>query len=753
MKQLAIYGKGGIGKSTIAANLSAAWAERGLRVLQVGCDPKHDSTRLLLGGTSQRTVVELLRARSPWQLHSSEVVLPGYRGVHCVEAGGPEPGLGCAGRGIVAMANALEGIGLDRSAYDVVLYDVLGDVVCGGFAVPMRQGYADSVLIVSSGESMSLYAANNIARGLLRTGCKLRGIIGNARGVTKEEQLLQALAERLGTRLLTLLPRDELFRAAELERKTIIEHLPSSQLAGLFRKLAEEVGQEGAAALPSPLEDQELDQLIYEQAGGSRPSPRAGPAELSGAGGGTAAASAGAVGHSAPLERGDGRARYRLAAAPHDLRYASKAVRSRAPLHSCALAGAFSVTNHVLDAVTVMHSPSSCARISLSATFAAGEAASMRGLDPVPSHALPRLLSTELGESDLVSGCEGKLEASIRHVARSHAPSAIFVLSSCPSGIAGEDVGAVARRLGPAIPVIAVDTEGAMGGDFAQGAINAYRALADSVLPAPEVRREPELVNLVGEEPFGTGADEDHRQLERCVGVLGLRVNTRFVRRTSLRSIRELHRAPLNIRVSGSEPAKLAQRILEERAGARFADCPAPIGYESTLRCIQALSEATGRAADSAQLAMAEAEWSAGLDRLRPALAGTRVLLGVYTQESGWIAELVKSLGMRLMAAAVLDSCMNVDLGLEGVPRVPVRDAAELCEVVRELEPDLLLANYLVRDLPPKLRAAHVPLFPPLGFTGTLRVAERWARAAAHRPEGWRADRQLLSTGSEEVDP
>jgi nitrogenase iron protein NifH len=156
MRQIAIYGKGGIGKSTLTANLSAALADDGRRVLQIGCDPKHDSTKLLLGGTSQRTVLELLKEHGEGALGRDDIVLVGYGGIACVEAGGPEPGVGCAGRGILSMAKTLDAVGLDRGGYDVVAYDVLGDVVCGGFSVPMRADYADEVYIVSSGEIMSL---------------------------------------------------------------------------------------------------------------------------------------------------------------------------------------------------------------------------------------------------------------------------------------------------------------------------------------------------------------------------------------------------------------------------------------------------------------------------------------------------------------------------------------------------------------------------------------------------------------------
>lgn len=164
--RIGIYGKGGIGKSTICANLAAALADRGGRVLQIGCDPKHDSTRLLLGGRRVVTVLDYLRDTPLARQSAADVVHTGYGGVHCVEAGGPEPGVGCAGRGILTAFALLERLAIDWTGYHVTLFDVLGDVVCGGFAVPLRRGFAQAVLIVSSEEFMSLYAANNILRGV-----------------------------------------------------------------------------------------------------------------------------------------------------------------------------------------------------------------------------------------------------------------------------------------------------------------------------------------------------------------------------------------------------------------------------------------------------------------------------------------------------------------------------------------------------------------------------------------------------------
>jgi nitrogenase iron protein NifH len=232
IRQIAFYGKGGIGKSTTSQNTLAAMAEMGQRIMIVGCDPKADSTRLMLHAKAQTTVLHLAAERGAVEdLELEEVMLTGFRGVKCVESGGPEPGVGCAGRGIITAINFLE----ENGAYqdlDFVSYDVLGDVVCGGFAMPIREGKAQEIYIVTSGEMMAMYAANNIARGILKYahsgGVRLGGLICNSRKVDREAELIENLAERLNTQMIHFVPRDNIVQHAELRRMTVNEYAPDS---------------------------------------------------------------------------------------------------------------------------------------------------------------------------------------------------------------------------------------------------------------------------------------------------------------------------------------------------------------------------------------------------------------------------------------------------------------------------------------------------------------------------------------------
>lgn len=258
IRKLAVYGKGGIGKSTTVSNLSAALAVAGYRVMQIGCDPKSDSTTNLLGGERMATVLDAMRGSRSVVL--KDIVREGFGGVLCVEAGGPTPGIGCAGRGIIAAFEKLEELdAFGRYRPDVVLYDVLGDVVCGGFAMPMRRGYADEVVIVSSGEMMALYAAGNIAGALRnfqgRGYATLRGLVLNRRNVDDERALVERAASEMGASIVGEVPRCGLVQEAEAEGKTVVERFPDSDMCAVYRALALELVEVEAAPQAAPLGD------------------------------------------------------------------------------------------------------------------------------------------------------------------------------------------------------------------------------------------------------------------------------------------------------------------------------------------------------------------------------------------------------------------------------------------------------------------------------------------------------------------
>lgn len=267
LRQVAIYGKGGIGKSTTTQNLTAGLAELGKNVLVVGCDPKADSTRLLLGGLAQRTVLDTLREEGD-DIELDSIMKLGFKEIKCVESGGPEPGVGCAGRGIITSIGMLERLGAYTEDLDYVFYDVLGDVVCGGFAMPIREGKAKEIYIVASGEMMALYAANNISKGIqkyaLKGGVRLGGIICNSRNVDRELDLLRAFAKELGTQLIHFVPRNNVVQRAEIRKKTVIEFSPEDKQADEYRELAKKIEENKLFVIPKPMSQERLEEILIE---------------------------------------------------------------------------------------------------------------------------------------------------------------------------------------------------------------------------------------------------------------------------------------------------------------------------------------------------------------------------------------------------------------------------------------------------------------------------------------------------------
>ncbi|MFA5331588.1 MAG: nitrogenase iron protein [Methanoregula sp.] len=277
IRQIAFYGKGGVGKSTTSSNVAAALAEMGYKVMVIGCDPKHDCTGNLHGGTEIPTVLDVLRDSDREKQSIDEmiagkkiglekIVFEGYRNISCIEAGGPKPGHGCAGRGVILVIDLLRKNGIfEKLKPDVVIYDVLGDVVCGGFAMPLRMGLAEDVYVVSSADYMSLYAANNICKGIAdlakKGGTPLGGLIYNVRGTLDDPDTVAEYVNRIGSGLVGKVPNSHLIAEAEIEGKTVIEYAPDSEIAQLYREMARAIFENTKKTIPKPLEAFEMAEL------------------------------------------------------------------------------------------------------------------------------------------------------------------------------------------------------------------------------------------------------------------------------------------------------------------------------------------------------------------------------------------------------------------------------------------------------------------------------------------------------------
>ncbi len=261
IRNIAIYGKGGIGKSTTSSNISAALSDQGYKVMQIGCDPKSDSTNTLRGGKFIPTVLDTLRSGK--RVNVDDVVHEGFNGVLCVEAGGPEPGVGCAGRGIITAIELLKQQRVfETYRPDVVIYDVLGDVVCGGFGIPIREGVAEQVYTVSSSDFMAIYAANNLFKGIKKYansgGALFSGIIANSVNLPAHKEIINDFSKHTKTTIAQYVPRSLTVTKCELQGKTVIEGAPDSDQADVYRSLAKKIYGNTEKYVPAPLD---VDQL------------------------------------------------------------------------------------------------------------------------------------------------------------------------------------------------------------------------------------------------------------------------------------------------------------------------------------------------------------------------------------------------------------------------------------------------------------------------------------------------------------
>ncbi|MCL2116698.1 MAG: Ni-sirohydrochlorin a,c-diamide reductive cyclase ATP-dependent reductase subunit [Methanobrevibacter sp.] len=260
-KKIAIYGKGGIGKSTTVANIAASFSKNNAKVMVIGCDPKADTTRTLIGKRLPTILNTIRENKNP---DISDVIFQGFEDILCVESGGPEPGVGCAGRGVIVAMKLLEKLNAFDKDLDIIIYDVLGDVVCGGFAVPLKEDYADEIFIVSSGEYMSLYAANNISKGIKKLKRKLSGIICNCKGIENEIAIVESFAGKIGTKVIGKIERSQLIQDSEIEAKTVVEKFPKSNETKEYEELANNILNNNSYSIPNPMDDDEFEEFFKD---------------------------------------------------------------------------------------------------------------------------------------------------------------------------------------------------------------------------------------------------------------------------------------------------------------------------------------------------------------------------------------------------------------------------------------------------------------------------------------------------------
>ena len=723
--ELALYGKGGIGKSTISANLSAALAESGRRVLQIGCDPKHDSTRLLMGGRALPTVLEYLKDVPKESAQIEAVMGEGYRGIGCIEAGGPRPGVGCAGRGIISAFEFLDRNKV-KDRYDAVLYDVLGDVVCGGFAVPIRREYANAIFLVTSGEFMALYAANNILRGVRNFDGdrhrRVAGIIYNRRNVAGEDQRVERFAEAVGLPVCAVVPRSDAFARAEEHKCTVVELEPEGEEASVFRRLAAQIDAGLTLYTAQPLSDEELESVVLY---GRRTAPQEESPVFA------AEAPGAAVQPAAPAEE-----------------TAERPDPYRMPLFGCAFNGASTAAIHLTDAIVIAHSPRSCAFYTWQNISSPGRRNLFNRGVLMPSAISPNYECSEIGQNEAVFGGMDALRESV-HLALARSPGAVIVISSCVSGIIGDDVLAVEDMSTPETPVIVIPADGDINGDYMTGIEMCMHALAERLIDPAEPKR-PNTVNLIGETGVANNTDVNYRTIKALLEGMGISVNCRFLGDATAQEVRSLTAAPLNILAVDSPDNRKLQRWLEEKYGCVFFDSCLPVGYRATAEFLERIGDFFGcREAAQPVIEREKARFDAEAARLRPRLAGKRVLMTTINANVDWLLDAAEAVGMEFVWIGVLNYLHQ---------EMKVTDRPERAHIVEEisdwpavghriasLKPDIVLSNYTSAVPEGTYIMDNLPMGQLNGFRSGLEIMDRWARLTEMKREGeWMRDQSLF---------
>ncbi len=711
--ELAVYGKGGIGKSTVSANLSAALAMAGKKVLQIGCDPKHDSTRLLTHGELIPTVLDYLRTVPAAEAEVGAVLRSGICGIGCIEAGGPQPGVGCAGRGIITAFEFLEKHRV-KAPYDLVVYDVLGDVVCGGFAVPVRREYADAILLVTSGEYMAIYAANNILRGIRNFDGeehrRVAGILFNRRNLADEEGRVARFARAVGLPIVAELPRSPGFAHAEEQRRTLMELEGYEEEKEVFRSLAQRITGDLPLSPARPLTDEELEQTVLGTVSLrekiASPASKAAPEKEKAA-------------PSAPAE---------------------KPKLDRPPLYGCAFNGAATTAVHLTDALVIAHSPRACAFYTWQNISSPGRKNLFNRGILMPSAISPHFESSEMDHASAVFGGLDKLRRQVQ-TALERKPGAVVVISSCVSGIIGDDIRALEALSTPETPVIAIPADGDISGDYVTGIRDCLHILAEKLIDRT-AQPEQDCVNLVGEMAISYNNEPNVRALRGLLAGLGLRLNCRFLGDAETSELRGFLKAPLNILDSESADNLELKDFLQREFGCRFLPGHLPVGMEATAAWITELGDFFGCPEKAEALNRREREsCEEALRALRPALAGKTLVLTTINDDMDWIIRAAEGAGMKVAWIGVMNY-LRTPLRVSKEKHIlevteEVSSARRIREQLEKLQPDLVLTNYAGGEAARgSWLTDTVPSSPLAFFHSAMPVLQRWETMFREKERG-----------------
>ena len=651
--QIAIYGKGGIGKSTTSSNLTYGLASKGYRILQIGCDPKHDSTRNLLAGSTQPTVLNVMKEKRVSDINLDDLIMTAPCGVDCIESGGPEPGIGCAGRGIITAMNELKRLGLNKSDYDVVLYDVLGDVVCGGFAVPLRKDYSDVVYLVTSGEFMAIYAANNILRGIQNHSLnvpRVGGIILNCRGMEDEDNLVRRFSEAVGIPIVCRVSRDPHFAMSEKEGRTVVDMFPESKPAIQYNTLIDNViGQiEGTAPryLSNPLTDEELDLLLK--------------------------------GRPVRFEK----------------RQSIRFIRIKpSDGEACAARAAAMSLSGIKDLTVVIHGPRACGynMCNIRDVHFLGDVKVNPDMDLTFTD---NMQCTDMDDADSIFGGADKLNGMLERLC-SEGKHHIAIVTTCIPGIIGDDVGDCIRKIRskyPDITILDVRTDGNLTGSAFNGMRMAREAIMSLIDDYP--KKERGLVNVISTSGMNSGLDR--RRIISLLDPLGYRLNTILFNECTVDDIRKAGRAEFNIPASKRDLSPEYRQMYEEH-GLVISDKLFPCGFIESVDWLRAFENDSNKDLVEKYIESCTRCYHNVVERTSKVLDNKRVyLVGWLARPMDWMVDALKDSGATVVKAVMSGPSVGDPLPSgrhDDIPKSSASTTNEILADLEELKPDLVLGT------------------------------------------------------------
>lgn len=721
--EIAIYGKGGIGKSTISANISASLAKKGMKILQVGCDPKQDSTRLLLNGSKIPSVLEYIKDISPDKYSLEDIVFEGYKGVHCVEAGGPKPGVGCAGRGILTTFELLDKLLIKDKNYDNIIYDVLGDVVCGGFAVPMRREYAKKIYIVSSGEFMSIYAANNILKGIKNYDGNINrvgGIIYNVRGLKDEDERMERFSKAVKLPIVARIPRDEIFAKSEKNLQCVVEYDENSYVSKIFDKLAETIVSQNVLYKASPLDTDLLEEKVLLTG-------KAEEKKLN-----------------SPYKK---EKEYKKDYKEDDMIY-SKNVLYKEPLHGCAYSGAAGVTTQIKESATISHGPNSCAHITYQNITSLARRTLLERAITLPIQTSPPFYSSEMDENVMIFGGIDNLLSKVEEVKKNKV-KVIFILTTCPSGIIGENIDEVKSLEESGIKIVPIMTEGNISGDYLQGIFMAYKNVCKNIIDR-NIKPDKRYVNIVAEKPIASTTNINFKFVEDILNQLELKVNCRLINNTNYDDIKNFLKGDLNILAYKDYMARNIKDFLEKEYKCKFLENSFPVGYDDSLEFVRSLCSYYNKEDKFNEIISKYNEiYDREISRYKEKLKGKKVVLFLYNQDIDWVLKTIIDLGMDIKLLGVIDYSQEDKFTTRYMDYIEEYkfnyNEKNRKEDILRTKTDIVLTNYSSPELGKNIFSDTIPLSPQVGFFSGLYFAKRWNDFFDRKlEEGWKKDEELF---------